>query len=137
MEWPVGFEYLNSWEDFDSITDTEISDVYPFIAVFVSAYNMFFKQQCFEGEHEYRFVFPEIHDGGRIKPEERVGQYFRTKKGVLIPFVKESLNDLSALERVMVGAKNSSDIAVKGLQYFFRNKKLNVAIEKSKMPLRY
>lgn len=137
LNWPKGFEYLNSWEDFDELTDENMEDFYWLMAAVVSAYNMFFKLPCFEGEHEYRFVFSCIHDGGRCKPEEREKQYFRIKDGVLIPFVKEPLSSLDSLERVVVGAKNKSDIAVKGLQHFFRNMKMDVEVEKSHMPLRY
>ena len=37
----------------------------------------------------------------------------------------------------MIGPKNKSDIAEKGLWYFFRNMKLDVKVYKSKMPIRY
>lgn len=129
--------YIKSWSDFAILSDENIKNILWDIAPIVGRYNMFFKLPCFEGEHEYRIVFNGIHYGGRCKPEERVVQYFRPKDGVLIPYIKKPLADLSSLEKVMIGAKNQSDIAEKGLKYFFRNLKLNVDIEKSQMPLRY
>lgn len=50
---------------------------------------------------------------------------------------KKRLVSLEALESVMIGPKNKSDIAEKGLQYFFRNRKMDVKIHKSQMPIRY
>lgn len=64
-------------------------------------------------------------------------QYFRVKDEVLIPFVKKKFEPEISLESILVGPKNNSDLAVKGLKYFFRNKKMNINISKSEIPLRY
>lgn len=77
------------------------------------------------------------HDGGLFKPEQLWKQYFRVKDEALIPYIKVPLDSIESVEKILVGAKNKSDIAVKGLQYFFRNKKHDVIIEKSEYPLRY
>ena len=98
---------------------------------------MFFKLPCFEGENEYRFVISRIHDGGICNQEDIVPVYFRLKNGVLIPYVKEKIQDVNSLKRVLVGAKNGSDIAAIGLKHFFRSKGLYVDVEKSQMSLRY
>lgn len=132
-----GFEYLNSWEELDNLTDENIEDLYVWLSVLIDAYNMFFKLDCFKGENEYRMVFCCIHDGGRVNDDGREEQYFRIKNEVMIPFVKKRLVSLEALESVMIGPKNKSDIAEKGLQYFFRNRKMDVKIHKSQMPIRY
>ena len=132
-----GFEYLNSWEELDNLTDENIEDLYVWLSVLIDAYNMFFKLDCFKGENEYRMVFCCIHDGGRVNDDGREEQYFRIKNEVMIPFVKKRLVSLEALESVMIGPKNKSDIAEKGLQYFFRNMKMDVKIHKSQMPIRY
>ena len=107
------------------------------MAMVITGYNMFFKLPCFEGENEYRFEISRIHDGGICKPEDRVPVYFRLKNGGLIPYVKEKIQDVNSLKRVLVGAKNGSDIAAIGLKHFFRSKGLYVDVEKSQMPLRY
>ena len=39
------------------------------------------------------------------KPEDRVPVYFRLKNGGLIPYVKEKIQDVNSLKRVLVGAK--------------------------------
>ena len=133
----VGYDYLTSWEDMDKLTDKQIKEIVPHMGVVVSGYNMFFKKECFAGENEYRFIFTCCHDGGRYKDEEREKQYFRVKNGVLIPFVKQPLSSLESVRSILIGPKNNSDIAVKGVEYFLRNHKIRVPVEKSKMPLRY
>lgn len=121
----------------DKLTEPNIDDWKKYIGLELTAYNMFFKLPCFEGEHEYRFVFMLGHDGGRYKPEQLWKQHFRVKDEVLIPFIKVPLKSIDSIERVLVGAKNKSDIALKGVQYFFRNLKHDTIVEKSQMPLRY
>lgn len=137
FDWPTGFDYLKTWDDFDRMTVENINDWYMYIATEVGAYNMFFKLPCFEGEQEYRFVFMIGHDGGRYKPEDLWKQYFRVKDDVLIPYVKVHIDSLDSMEKVLIGAKNKSDLAGKGLQYLFRNLKQNIDIEKSNVTLRY
>lgn len=137
FEWPTGFDYLKCWEDFDKMTDQNLEDWYMFVAMEVSAYNIFFKLPCFEGEQEYRFVFMAAHDGGRCKPEDLWKLYFKIKDEVLIPYIKVPFESLESIEKILVGAKNKSDIAVKGLKHFFRNLKHDVVIEQSGFPLRY
>lgn len=129
--------YLNSWVDFNDLTDVEIDDFFPILAAEVSVYNQFFKKPCFEGEHEYRFIFYCGHEGGLYKKEELDKQYFRVKDEVLIPFIKKKLTSLKALEEVLIGPKNKSDIAILGAERFLRNLQLDVPVTKSKMPLRY
>lgn len=129
-----GFEQLKHWDD---LASENIADLYLQIAVIVKAYNMFFKQECFRGENEYRFIFMSIHDGGLVSESRREKQYFRIKDDVLIPFIKKKIPSWGSLESVMIGPKNKSDIAEKGLNLFFRNMKLNVMISKSKVPIRY
>ncbi|MBR5590722.1 MAG: hypothetical protein IKW40_04270, partial [Anaerotignum sp.] len=41
------------------------------------------------------------------------------------------------LESVMVGAKNNSDIAVRGMKYFLQSQKLDIPVLLSDIPLRY
>lgn len=131
------YDYLNSWDDFNRLTDEEIDDIYLFIAVIIEAYNQFFKLSCFEGEHEYRFIFYCGHEGGLYKEEQLEKQYFRVKDEVLIPFVKKRLLSLDSLKEVLIGPKNKSDIAVLGAERFLRNQRLSIPVTKSKMPLRY
>jgi len=125
------------WEDLDRLSDEQWQDFISDSSVICELYNMFFKKECFAGEREYRFIFSCMHDGGICPSAAKEKQYFRIKNEVYIPFVKQELRSLESLESVMVGPKNESDIAVKGLEYFFRNEKLDVKVKKSAVPLRY
>ena len=137
INWKTAYEYLTSWEDFNTLTDENIDDIYTFLAVIIDAYNQFFKLLCFEGEHEYRFIFYCGHEGGRYKPDQLEKQYFRVKDEVLIPYVRKELSSLDSLLEVLIGPKNKSDIAVLGAERFLRNRGINVPVVKSQMPLRY
>lgn len=129
------FDKLNCWEDFDSMTDNDLNDIIIPLSVIVQAYNQFFKLPCFEGEHEYRFIFYCGHDGRMWKNLDK--QYFRIKDETLIPFIKRKMLSLDSLEQILIGPKNKSDVAVLGVEYFLRNEKLSVPVVKSQMPLRY
>lgn len=107
IDWNSEFDYIKSWEDFNNLSDENIDDLYTYLAVIIEAYNQFFKLPCFEGEHEYRFIFFCGHEGGRLRPKQLDKQYFRVKDEVLIPFVKKKVS-LDGLEEVLVGPKNKS-----------------------------
>ncbi|MDO4531426.1 MAG: DUF2971 domain-containing protein [Bacillota bacterium] len=105
------------------------------MAVVVSVYAMFFKKSFFEGEEEYRFVFPPLISGiETAKPE------FRLLHQVFLPYIMvefdREMKELP-LESVMVGAKNNSDIAVRGMKYFLQCKGLDIPVLLSDIPLRY
>lgn len=70
-------------------------------------------------------VFFCIHDGGRVNDDGREEQYFRIKNEVMIPFVKKRLVSLEVLESVIIGPKNKSDIAEKGVQTSYDFSKAN------------
>ena len=131
------YPHLNSWRDLDNLSGEELADFVNFLSVEISAYNMFFKLPVFEGEHEYRMIFSPIHDGGRVKESEYVKQHFRIKDEVLIPYIEIKLSSIESIEKVMVGSKNKSDIAAKGVRCFFRNLKHDIIVEQSSIPLRY
>ncbi len=133
----LDYDYLNAWEDFDKMTEENIDDWINSFSVIVLAYDMFFKLPCFEGECEYRFVFMAGHDGGFYRPNQLWKQKFRIKDEVLIPYIEVPLKSLDSIEKVLIGSKNKSDIAVKGVKYLFRNLKHDIEVEKSCVLLRY
>lgn len=128
---------VSKWEDIQHLTEKQWFMFIGHSAVICLLYGMFFKKKCFEGEKEYRFIFDRIHDGGECKENMREKQHFRIKDEAFIPYVKQKLVDSNSLERVIVGPKNQSDIAVTGLERYFRSKNLSVEVEKSQVPLRY
>ena len=65
---------------------------------------------------------------------------FRIRDQIFLPYIMvefdRELDDLP-LESVMVGAKNNSDIAVRGMKYFLRSQGLDIPVLLSDIPLRY
>lgn len=131
------FPYVSSWEDFASINDKQLAHFSLHMATVVHLYNMFFKKECFSGENEYRFVFSCNHNKEIIEDSKKEEQYFRIKDNVLIPFVKKKLSSLDSVNSILIGPKNNSDIAEKGVKHFLRYHKIKAKVEKSVMPLRY
>lgn len=130
-------KYLNSWEDFNKINDDQIRKIASQLETIVYHYNMFFKKECFSGENEYRFVFMCKHNGISNQYFKKEPQHFRVKDNVLIPFVKQKLSSLDSVNSILIGPKNNSDIAEKGVKHFLRYHKIKAKVEKSEMPLRY
>lgn len=131
------FPYVSSWEDFASINDKQLAHFSLHMATVVHLYNMFFKKECFSGENEYRFVFSCDHNKEILEDSKKEEQYFRIKDNVLIPFVKKKLSSLDFVNSILIGPKNNSDIAEKGVKHFLRYHKIKAKVEKSEMPLRY
>ena len=123
------------FEEEGEISDDSLKKLAEEMAVVVSVYAMFFKKSFFEGEEEYRFVFPPIiNELGVAKPD------FRLLDQIFLPYIMvefdNKLKDIP-LESVMVGAKNNSDIAVRGMKYFLQSQGLEVPVLLSDIPLRY
>lgn len=99
----------------------------------VSIYAMFFKQEEFKEEHEYRFVF---------KSEKKKEVFFREKDGFLLPYLKISVDGDGADEKlpiksVMVAPKNHIDLAQKGMQRYMSYYGYEVPVKLSNIKLRY
>ena len=105
------------------------------MSVVCSVYAMFFKKSFFEGEQEYRFIFPPlINNIGTDKPN------FRLLDQIFLPYIMvefEGGKENVPLESVMVGAKNNSDIAVRGMRYFLKTQGIDIPVLLSDIPLRY
>lgn len=117
------------------ISDASLQKLAEEMAVVVSVYAMFFKKGFFEGEEEYRFVFPPlINELGMAKPK------FRLLDQLFLPYIMVEFDrkqESIPMESVMVGAKNNSDIAVRGMKYFLRSQGLDIPVLLSDIPLRY
>lgn len=104
-------------------------------------YSMFFKKDCFREEREYRFVFWAFHEPlSKDSGLRTIPMHFREKEQALIPYIvvnyKEGERN-NPIRSITAGPKNNSDLAVKGMQYFLRNEKIDTPVRESKIPLRY
>ena len=131
-----GAKDLQGFFEEDAVPSEESLDqLVDAMAVVCSVYAMFFKKSYFAGEEEYRFIFPPLHrEKGKDKPQ------FRLLDQIFLPYIMVELEaeqkDLP-LQSVMVGAKNNSDIAVRGMKYFLKTQGLDIPVLLSDIPLRY
>lgn len=96
----------------------------------LNAYALFFKQEQFAAEKEYRLVF-------RNPDKNRI--LFREKEGFLLPYIAIDLSGSKhmPLTRVTVAPKNHIDLARKGMTQYLRQLGYNVPVDLSQLKLRY
>ena len=131
-----GAKDLQGFFEEDAIPSEESLDqLVDAMAVVCSVYTMFFKKSYFAGEEEYRFIFPPLHyEKGQDRPQ------FRLLDQIFLPYIMVELETEQQelpLQSVMVGAKNNSDIAVRGMKYFLKTQGLDIPVLLSDIPLRY
>ncbi len=124
------------FDDSPKIDQQSLEELSEEIAVISAIYGMFFKKECFEGEEEYRYIFSPC---SRTEDPEDIME-FRIKDQIFLPYIVVPFGDGDApvpLKSVMIGAKNNSDIAERGIRYFLRREGLDVPVTVSDIPLRY
>ena len=131
-----GAKDLQGFFEEDAIPSEEsLNQLVDAMAVVCSVYTMFFKKSYFAGEEEYRFIFPPLHyEKGQDRPQ------FRLLDQIFLPYIMVELETEQQelpLQSVMVGAKNNSDIAVRGMKYFLKTQGLDIPVLLSDIPLRY
>ena len=131
-----GAKDLQGFFEEDAIPSEEsLNQLVDAMAVVCSVYTMFFKKSYFAGEEEYRFIFPPLHyEKGQDRPQ------FRLLDQIFLPYIMvelEAEQQELPLQSVMVGAKNNSDIAVRGMKYFLKTQGLDIPVLLSDIPLRY
>ncbi|MDD3370141.1 MAG: hypothetical protein PHP50_14890 [Lachnospiraceae bacterium] len=94
-----------------------------------AVYAMFFKNEAFRVEQEYRFIF---------KKRKETEVLFREKDGFMIPYIKIQLSDeLLPVKEIVVAPQNYIDLAKKGMEYMMEEKGYDVDISLSNIKLRY
>ncbi len=94
-----------------------------------AVYAMFFKNEAFAPEKEYRFVFRRGKD---------TVVHFREKDGFLIPYIEVPLSEhLLPLTEVMAAPQNHMDLAKNGVEYLMQYKGYDAKVSVSGIKLRY
>ena len=92
-------------------------------------YAMFFKQEGFAAEQEYRFVF---------KRRKDTAVHFRAKDGFLLPYIEIPLSGRRLpIEEIMVAPQNHIDLAKSGMEYMLQVKGYQATVSLSNIKLRY
>lgn len=95
----------------------------------LSVYAMFFKDEAFSQEQEYRFVFGKRTD---------TKVHFRVKDGYIIPYIEVPVSsERLPVHEIVVAPKNHIDLAKKGMDYMMKALDYNVPVELSDIKLRY
>jgi hypothetical protein len=135
-----GYKDLDKLFDVESnVSNDSLKILAENIAIVCSVYTMFFKKECFSGEEEYRFVFSAFHERNSELGKLKI-MNFREKKQLLIPYIIVKYRDNDEpiqVESILVGPKNNSDLAIKGIEYFLRKEKVDIPVYESDIPLRY
>ena len=95
----------------------------------IPIYSLFFKQEEFAAEREYRMVFVES-DPEKIE--------FRAKDGFLMPYIKIDVEgEKSFIKKITVAPKNHVDLAKAGMELFTKHYGYDVEVKLSNIHLRY
>ena len=94
-------------------------------------YALFFKQEEFAAEKEYRMVF-------KARDEKEI--LYREKDGFLLPYIIVPLKDKIQnipLRSITVAPKNHVDLAKEGMRQYLKHMEYDVDVCLSKIKLRY
>lgn len=92
-------------------------------------YAMFFKNEGFSEEQEYRFIF---------KKQKDTTVYFRAKDGFMLPYIEIPLSEGNLpIEEIMVAPQNHIDLAKSGMEYMLYTKGYRANVSLSNIKLRY
>lgn len=97
----------------------------------IATYALFFKQEEFAAEEEYRVVF---------KGEENDEILFREREGFLLPYMLIQLkekNQWLPVHNVTVAPKNHVDLSKKGMEIYLESLGYDTKVELSRIKLRY
>lgn len=97
----------------------------------IATYALFFKQEEFAAEEEYRVVF---------KGEENDEILFREREGFLLPYMLIQLkekNQWLPVHNVTVAPKNHVDLSKKGMELYLESLGYDTKVELSRIKLRY
>lgn len=104
---------------------------------------MFFKNELFKQEEEFRIAF--LRNSKRCIHENELENFhdimncptkYRSKEALVVPYVEMNF-DSKIIKRITIGPTNKASNAYAGLNDFLYSKKIEAKIEQSKIPLRY
>ena len=122
------FGKIKSLNDINMLTGKEYEMLIDHISVICMLYSMFFKREYFKCENEYRFVLSIL---------EKDALNFRSKNGLIIPYIKKKIEDLDFITQIMVGPTNKIDIVTNGIRELLLHNDIKIDVTKSEIPLRF
>ncbi|MGO0061235.1 DUF2971 domain-containing protein [Brevibacillus fluminis] len=102
------------------------------IVATIIGHSIFFKDANFANEEEFRLAFISKDLANQVK--------FRGRRGVVMPYIDFQFKDKLPLRHIVIGPRNNSDIAKKGVTYFLKKSGYDleqIQVDYSSVPLRY
>lgn len=122
------FGKIKSLNDINMLTGKEYERLISHISVICMLHSMFFKRDYFKYENEYRFI---------LDISEKDAISFRSRNGLIIPYVKKKIEDLDFITQIMVGPTNKIDIVTNGVKELLLHNYIKIEVTKSEIPLRF
>lgn len=94
----------------------------------LNIYAMFFKQEEFQAEKEYRIVF-------KISAKSQI--HYRIKEGFITPYIEVTAGSALPLRQITVAPKNHVDLAERGMAQFAGSLGYDVPVVLSRLKLRF
>lgn len=121
-------EIIDLWTNFRETDDEEEQTFYirsARNAVYI--YSLFFKDEFFRDESEYRVIFI-------VLPDSTIQTKFRFNHGTFIPYIELPLPNVS---RITIDPRNNNDLTEQGLKYFLEKKYPEVSLAKPPIKWRF
>lgn len=104
----------------------------------IENYRLFFKDEAFSGEKEYRFVIrlPGLQDDIE---DNRLEINYASRKGIITPFCDIPFKREGVIKKITIAPMMENGLAENGLRRYLTSKQygVNIAIDTSKIPIRY
>lgn len=107
------------------------------VLAFIENYRLFFKDEAFSNEKEYRFVI-KLPIEFTPNTSDPISIGFDVKNGVFTPFCVLSISKENTIDSIMLSPMLESELAEQGLKRYLNLKGFSsITIEQSKVPIRY
>ena len=110
---------------------------------YIEAFGVFFKNEAFEHEKEYRIVLSIAEDRLNSDREnyfnenlKRMNLDFRSKNGIIVPYFELPINK-DAIKQITISPTIEKHVAQKGLEDLLHKNGYSAIIKQSKIPVRF
>jgi hypothetical protein len=105
---------------------------------YINDYKLFYKDDSFSGEKEYRFVI-KLPNNYVIQEDKGLKMGFAIKNGIFTPCCDLKLNPTETINSITIAPIMEKELAEKGLRRFLKMNNYNpkISIEASSIPIRY
>ncbi len=113
-------------------------DILGKVLKYVENYRLFFKDEVFSNEREYRFIL-KLPLEYITDTDDPISIGFDVKNGIFTPYCELSIKNEKTIDSIMLSPMFESELAKQGLKRYLKHKGYNnkIIIGQSKVPIRY